>query len=293
MLLIKFSHSTRSQIKLYFPPMESSEPSTSQNAEQLAIIERKRQRALLTKQKNQNKLTTEEVFRLEKYNELNLTNNHDTGGGFFLDSDTKDKQQLPLVPSSSTDSDKPVILLDTRENECDECNDNFSNSFLLSNYGETICDNCKDLKITHKLITRTEAKNEYLLSDVDLDKREPPLKFILKKNPREYARSYMKLYLKLQVEERALEVWESEEKLEEERQKRVGKREDRKRKQFSKQMKDLRMSARSSYYEKRLNRGHEHEYGPEKPFDDPEDPGGEYYIQTCKTCGIDTKFEKM
>ncbi|OBS57142.1 hypothetical protein A6R68_11735, partial [Neotoma lepida] len=36
----------------------------------------------------------------------------------------------------------------------------------------------------HKLITKTEAKQEYLLKDCDLEKREPALRFIVKKNPR-------------------------------------------------------------------------------------------------------------
>lgn len=51
----------------------------------------------------------------------------------------------------------------------------------------------------HKLISRTEAKQRYLLKDCDLDKREPPLRFILKKNPHNPRWGDMKLYLQLQV----------------------------------------------------------------------------------------------
>ena len=57
----------------------------------------------------------------------------------------------------------------------------------------------RDLDDKHKLITRTDAKNEYLLKDVDLDKREPILMFISKPNPHNSRWGDMKLYLRLQV----------------------------------------------------------------------------------------------
>lgn len=49
------------------------------------------------------------------------------------------------------------------------------------------------------LITKTEAKKEYLLKDCDFDLRSPPLKFILGKNPHNSRWGEMKLYLLLQV----------------------------------------------------------------------------------------------
>lgn len=52
---------------------------------------------------------------------------------------------------------------------------------------------------THRLITKTEAKESYLLKDCDLDLREPPLKFLLKKNSRQPRWGEMKLYLECQV----------------------------------------------------------------------------------------------
>lgn len=57
----------------------------------------------------------------------------------------------------------------------------------------------RDNEEKHKLISRTEAKQNYLLKDCDLDKREPPLRFILKKNPHNPRWGDMKLYLRLQV----------------------------------------------------------------------------------------------
>lgn len=64
----------------------------------------------------------------------------------------------------------------------------------------TVCDGCRDTEKdgAHELMTRTEAKNAFLLKDYDLDKREPALKFVLKKNPHNVRWGDMKLYLRSQ-----------------------------------------------------------------------------------------------
>ncbi|KPM03447.1 alpha-1D adrenergic receptor-like [Sarcoptes scabiei] len=276
----------------------SSSSSLSQSqeltAEQLAQIERNRQKALLRQQKKQRNLTTDEIFKLETYNALKVSSSQDRDGGFFVKQDEPSNlSQLSGNQISSSKIDSVVIKNDTKENVCDECEDNFSNSFLLSNFGEKICDFCKDLKTKHCLITKTEAKQEYLLSDVDLSKREPPLRCLLKKNPHKFARGQMQLFLRLQVEERALEVWGSEERLEEERKNRDFQRESRKRKQFDKQMKDLRMNARSSLYKKSLHQTHEHCFGEEKLVENVDDSEIECYQQICQTCGFKKIYEKL
>lgn len=51
----------------------------------------------------------------------------------------------------------------------------------------------------YSLITRTDARQEYLLKDCDLDLREPILRFILRKNPLNPRWGDMKLYLRLQA----------------------------------------------------------------------------------------------
>ena len=91
-----------------------------------------------------------------------------------------------------------------------------------------------DSKDKHSLITKTEAKEKYLLKDCDFDKREPPLKYIVRKNPHNVRWGEMKLYLHLQIEKRALEVWGSEEAVLEEREKRDVKRQEAKIKKYNK-----------------------------------------------------------
>lgn len=57
----------------------------------------------------------------------------------------------------------------------------------------------RDPKGKHALITKTEAKKNYILTDVDLEQRGTPLKYILGKNPHNSRWSDMKLYLLIQV----------------------------------------------------------------------------------------------
>lgn len=81
---------------------------------------------------------------------------------------------------------------------CEICKEVFAKSWLFDTFDLKVCDNCKDSE-AHKLITKTEAVSTYLLKDCDFDKRDPPLKFISKKNPHNVRWGEMKLYLKSQV----------------------------------------------------------------------------------------------
>ena len=51
----------------------------------------------------------------------------------------------------------------------------------------------------YRLITKTDAKERYLLKDSDIDRREPLLQFIVKKNPHHSKWGEMKLFLESQV----------------------------------------------------------------------------------------------
>lgn len=120
----------------------------------------------------------------------------DTGGGFLIEE--KDLIEEEEKPVKITLKD-PAPFIPGDVPKCEECEEEFQHSFLLENYDLTVCDQCKDMEEKHKLITRTDAKQEYLLKDVDFDKREPVLRFITKPNPHNNRWGDMKLYLRLQV----------------------------------------------------------------------------------------------
>lgn len=126
----------------------------------------------------------------------------DSGGGFLIEQEVEAAQQVEQ--SEVIDEILPIPI---QYEACLDCDTPFVESYLMKNFNYSVCDTCRDPDDKHSLITRTEAKNEYLLKDCDFDKREPPLKCIIRKNPHNVRWGEMKLYLHLQVEQRALQVW--------------------------------------------------------------------------------------
>ncbi|KAM9167685.1 DNA repair protein complementing XP-A cells [Mergus octosetaceus] len=206
----------------------------------------------------------------------------DTGGGFFLEEEEEEEER----GSAARIVRPPAPVLEFDYLICGDCGKEFMDSYLMQHFDWATCDNCRDAEDKHKLITRTEAKEEYLLKDCDLDKREPVLRFIVKKNPHNPRWGDMKLYLKLQVIKRSLEVWGSEESLQEAKELRRDSREKIKQKKFDKKVKELRRAVRNSLW-KRAASIHEHEYGPEENIDE------DTYKKTCTVCGHELTYEKM
>ncbi|XP_035230232.1 DNA repair protein complementing XP-A cells homolog [Stegodyphus dumicola] len=158
----------------------------------------------------------------------------DTGAGFFAEEDDTDllaAEERPIVstPAPLFSGDRPI---------CIECKEEFNDSYLQTHFDFQVCDGCRDNDGAHALISRTDAKKEYLLKDCDFDKREPPLKFVLRKNPHNMHGS-MKLYLRLQVENRALEIFGTEETIEEMKEQREEAQLKRKKKAFDKKIKGI------------------------------------------------------
>lgn len=140
----------------------------------------------------------------------------------------------------------------------------------------------------HKLITKSDAKEKYQLTDVDLEKRDPVLKYFSRKNPHNPRWGEMKLYLDLQVEKKALDIYGSFDEIEAKRDAKNVKKEVARRKKYQKQMNSLRKEVRSSLYTRNLS-GHEHEFGPESCKDEDND----LWSKVCKSCGHELTYEKM
>jgi len=255
---------------------------------QVKLIEKNRQKALAIKN---SKLVSHPYSRNvttvalgKNVIKVGGTSYKDSKGGFLIEQ-TPDDMKEEELKINYEDFEGP--LFEDEYPGCTMCSKKFEKSWLNTNFDYKVCDECKDPDEMHKLITRTEAMKEYLLKECDLDKREPILKFISRKNPHNERWGEMKLYLQIQIEERALEVWGSEEKMQEEFEKREEKRVQTKSKKYHKKMKELRMSMRSSLFDKTTKASHTHEYGPEKHVEE------DTYTHTCKTCGFVEEFEKM
>ncbi|XP_051762832.1 DNA repair protein complementing XP-A cells [Ctenopharyngodon idella] len=262
------------------PPDAANESSVSLTPHMLAKIERNRQRALMLRQA---RLASRPSSAVEGATCAKVAKTIDSGAGFFIEEETaEDEQQEKRVVQQPAPVMEPDYLM------CDECLKPFMDSYLSNSFDLSVCDKCRDNEVKHKLISRTEAKQAFLLKDCDLDKREPSLRFILRKNPHNPRWGDMKLYLKTQVEKRALEVWGSEEALEEAKESREENREVQKQKRFNKKVKELRRAVRSSMFKKDTSI-HQHDYGPEELLDEEED----LYRKVCQTCGHELTFEKM
>ncbi|XP_076245715.1 DNA repair protein complementing XP-A cells homolog Xpac [Calliopsis andreniformis] len=264
----------------------SEDKKLTQNSQELKDrAERNRQKALLLKK---SKIVSHPYKRGENED---LTNGRaikvqgqrviDSGGGFLIEENDDLEEQMMQITAEPA----PIISNLPR---CEECQNEFQDSYLLQTFDLRVCDKCRDPQGKHSLITKTEAKQEYLLKDCDIDKREPPLKYITKRNPHNVNWGEMKLYLHLQIEQRALEVWGSEEELIKEKELRDIKREGTKVKKFNKRMKQLRMEVRSSLYDKTSKASHTHEFGADT-YNEEDDT----YTHTCITCGYEETYEKM
>ncbi len=267
----------------------------------------------------------EDFLTGEKIKKVKETKLVDTNAGFFIEEVDDDE----LASASQPSEPRPAPVVEPDRPKCLECKDELADSYLFRTFDFEVCDKCKETEKDgkHELITKTDAKNEFLLKDFDFDvsklhrayqwhlafvfrfQREPALKFILRKNPHNPRWGDMKLFLRFQVEKRALEVWGTEEALENEHEKREEKRDQAKVKKFNKKLKALRMQVielplkkrqslrldkvffqfqvRGSLYKKDIS-AHEHDYG-EEVYDEDEDQ----YSRTCKTCNHVHSYEKM
>ncbi|XP_069092653.1 DNA repair protein complementing XP-A cells isoform X2 [Pleurodeles waltl] len=199
-----------------------------------AKIERNRQRALMLRQA---RLSSRPYPGPSEGISKPLPKIIDSGGGFFLEEEDEEEHQVGKVVH------QPGPVLEFDYLICEDCEKEFMDSYLSNYFDMAVCDTCRDPEGAHKLITKTEAKQEYLLKDCDLDRREPVLKFVLKKNPHNSQWGDMKLYLKAQIIKRSLEVWGTEEALQEAKETRLENKDKMKQKRFDKKVKGFPLSS--------------------------------------------------
>lgn len=120
-----------------------------------------------------------------------------------------------------------------------------------------ICHTCKDkFPDKYSLLTKTEAKEDYLLTDPEL-KDESLLPHLEKPNPHKSNWQNMQLFLRLQVEHYAFsdKKWGSSEALDEEYERRQKSSKEKKEKKFSKKLQELKKRTRVEAYKAARARG--------------------------------------
>ncbi|KAJ1935032.1 DNA repair protein rad14 [Kickxella alabastrina] len=269
--------------------------------EQLALIESNRQRAL-TKRKHaeQSQSQTpasslgppgpaEKKLRATKmssgFYEYNLSTMRDTRGGFLeeerSDNVPEKKRKVLEIDDIPYDPDPDECQM------CVECGSLDLDVTYLKVFKVMVCKPCVDkISDRYSLLTKTEAKDDYLLTDGELRDRElfPVWE---KANPHKSTWNNMLLYLRQHLESFAIKKWGSMEELDKEFERRIDEKRARKEKKYKQSVADLRRRTRVEEFEKtrskKLNLEMEHEHTFESTGNCDEDGSEE---QKCTACGL-------
>ncbi|CAO3657825.1 unnamed protein product [Umbelopsis vinacea] len=222
--------------------------------------------------------------------EYDLSKMVDTRAGFLADEDGKNDENRKKFEEKAHKVDlNPPRSIDPSQNpKCSECNSLDIDPHFNQIFKINVCSACKEkYPDKYSLITKTEAKEDYLLTDPEL-RDVDLLPHWSKPNPRKSTWNNMMLYVRFMVEEYAFTKWGGPEALDAEWDKRTNQKKEKKDKQFKEKLKDLRKRTITSTWERRREQAHNHEYGD--PVQDPETGNT---IQTCHICGIEIESESF
>ncbi|KAH0534147.1 hypothetical protein FGG08_007256 [Glutinoglossum americanum] len=168
-------------------------------------------------------------------------------------------------------------------------------------FGCRVCNTCKEKRPEkYSLLTKTEAREDYLLTDPEL-KDEELLPHLERPNPHKATWNNMMLYLRYQVEEYAFssKKWGSPEALDAQFAKRESEKKKRKEDKFRTKLHELKKRTRVEAYRRNRAVGggggdfgddlgqrgkHVHRWG--RAIDDPETGMG---VKTCVDCGMEVE----
>ena len=202
----------------------------------------------------------------------------------------RDRREGPFEPGLS--------VLNSDRKKCRECGSLEIDWQFDEALQTQVCHTCKEkMPEKYSLLTKTEAKEDYLLTDPEL-KDENLLPRMTKPNPHKSTWNDMMLFMRMQVEEYAFseKKWGSAEKLDEEFERRLKETKERKEKKFKNKLNELKKRTRVDAYKKGRAGGggefgdvigkvkHEHEWG--RSVEDPETGMSK---RSCIECGMEVE----
>lgn len=145
-----------------------------------------------------------------------------------------------------------------------------------------VCNKCKEAKPEkYSLLTKTEAREDYLLTDPELRDAEL-LPHLERPNPHRSTWNNMMLYLRYQVEAHAVKKWGGLEELDKEFERRTGERKRRRDEKFRVKLRELKRKTRVESWKKKAVGKHEHVWGAAVTK-------GEECVRTCEECGLEVE----
>ncbi|GAA6009934.1 hypothetical protein JCM11491_000872 [Sporobolomyces phaffii] len=172
--------------------------------------------------------------------------------------------------------------------KCVHCGTTDLDDQMKSVFGVMVCTVCKkDRPDSYSLLTKTECKEDYLLTEPELKDTEL-MPHLLRPNPHRPTYSNMMLFLRCQVEEYAFsdKKWGSPEALDAEFEKRESEKKDKKNRKFEKKLKELRKKTKTNVWHRREEERHEH------TFEDATGDQGQS-VQRCTECGVEVEVESF
>ncbi|WFD19870.1 DNA repair protein rad14 [Malassezia caprae] len=232
---------------------------------------------------------------LGDYIEFDLTRLQNSKGGFLVEDTGEDALQALEEQRKEREREKqrlrdqmePGISLDpTTRPVCEVCRspDILYDPFLRV-FNVRVCRACERAHPDkYSLLTKTEVKEDYLLTDAELADGEL-LPHLLKKNPHKSTYSNMMLFLRCQVEQYAFSdaKWKSPEGLDAEYQRRTADKARKRTRKFQQGLERLRKrTIRDNLWQQRRDAEHVHEWvdaGPNR--------------QQCRACGQRITVEEL
>ena len=260
--------------------------------------------------------------KFQKFVEYDFSKMTDTKGGFMTQEDDpynkalhapdkdekpanmslKEWEQLQLQKSLRDRKAGPyepgLSVLDAQTKKCRECGSLEIDWQWDEHLKTQVCNTCKEkLPEKYSLLTKTEAKEDYLLTDPEL-RDTNLLPHLEKPNPHKSTWNNMMLYLRFQVEEYAFsdQKWGSSEALDEEFERRQRQTKERRDKSFKNKLNELKKRTRVDAYKRARSGGggefgdtigrgrHEHEWG--EAIEDPETGVSR---RRCLECGMEVE----
>lgn len=248
------------------------------------------------------------------YIDYDLTKIKDTRAGFLIDSNAdtggtangknaKNQDQVKIRSGSkrviyehllpqqlSSNSNLNNATGEEQPLSCCECQSINVDVSFFTHYMLQVCPSCiNSHPEKYTLLTKTEAKQDYLLTDEEL-RDTSKLPHWDRPNPRKSTYARMKLFVRCQVESFAFEKWGGEDKLDEEFYRREDVKNKRKQAEHKKKLNDMRKRTRTSLYLERREKqqsesavNHEHDW---VQLDGS-------CVKTCKICKISLEEEEF
>ncbi|KAF9535521.1 XPA protein C-terminus-domain-containing protein [Crepidotus variabilis] len=233
--------------------------------------------------------------RLGTYFEYDLSKMVNTKGGFLAkengeaeeDVRRKELEKGREKQRKQHNVEIPMFLDPALNPHCLECDSMDVDLTFMKVFKILVCKACQNEKPEkYSLLTKTECKEDYLLTDPEL-RDEEAMPHLLKANPHASTYANMMLFLRLHVEEFAWKKWGSPEALDVEYERRTTEKKKKKNKKFEQSLKDLRKRTKEGVWQRRKDEEHKHVFSSTEGI--REGVG----TQVCHTCGFTIEVEEL